>query len=214
MGSPGWKATVKRSGTSTQFTDEAASLVSGKTYQIDDETKQVWDREQPVTVKDNGVLVDSSNIEFIDYLFGKVTFTAGYTVTGPVTVSGSYLPMQAVAGANAYNLNHTGDLLDDTDFEGAQANGGYRTRLYGLRDVSASITRWDDLSKTFADIIKNRSVVVIEIRPGGGPDVFRAFMVAESANESGDVAALESEEISFQLDGEGVGKAFSWDTES
>lgn len=209
MGSPGWRATVKRSGTSTQFTDEAASLVSGKTYQIDDETKQVWDREQPVTVKDDGVVVDSSNIEFIDYLFGKVTFASGYTVQGAVTISGNYLPMQSVAGANSYTLNQTAEILDDTDFDTAK-NTGYRSRIYGLQDVSATISRWDDLSDYFKTVIDNGEVVVLEIRPGEGMEFFRGYMVVESSNRSGDVAALESEELSFQLDGDGAGKAFSW----
>src|SRR5690606_2833917 len=79
MGSPGWKAKVKRSGTSTTFTDEPASLVSDTTYQIDDETKQVWDRSAPVVVKDDGNEVDPDDIDHIDYLYGKATFIGGYT---------------------------------------------------------------------------------------------------------------------------------------
>lgn len=211
MGSPGWKALVKRSGTSTAFTDEPAVLVSGQTYQVSDPAKQVWDRDVPVLVRDNGAPVDPANIERIDYLFGKVTLAAGYTVTGPVTVSGNYLPMQPIAGANAYTLNHTAELLDDTDFEHASTTG-HRRRQYGLQDVSASITRWDDLTGHFAEVIAQGKVVVLEVKPGEGTEKFRAFMLVETANRSGDVAALESEELSFQLDGDGVGKAFSWDT--
>src|SRR5690606_41446863 len=116
MGSPGWRATVKRSGTPTEFTDETASLVSGRTYQIDDEAKQVWDRSKPIIVKDDDGEVNPANIAHIDYLFGKGTFVPGYTVTGPVTIRGHYLPMQHVAGANTFHLNQKINVLADTDF--------------------------------------------------------------------------------------------------
>lgn len=210
MGSPGWRATVKRSGTSTEFTDETASLVSGQTYQIDDEAKQVWDRSKPIIVKDDDEEVNPANIAHIDYLFGKVTFVPGYTVTGPVTISGHYLPMQHVAGANSYTLNQTIDVLDDTDFEHAQSTG-YRSRTYGLHDISLSLSRWDDMSKDFVFAAEAGEVVVVEVKPGDGTRKFRGFMLVESANRSGDVSSLESEELSFQLDGDGVGKSFSWD---
>lgn len=209
MGSPGWKATVKRSGTSTTFTDEPASLVSGQTYQIDDETKQVWDRTAPIVVNDNGNEVDPENIEHIDYLFGMVTFADDYTPTGGITISGKYLPMQNVAGANSYTLNQTVDVLDDTDFDHAKTTG-YRSRMAGLHDVSVTVSRWDNLSKDFFTAATAGQAVVVEIVPGLGTRKFRAFMLVETANRSGDVAALESEEVSLILDGDGAGKAFSW----
>lgn len=209
MGSPGWKATVKRSGTSTTFTDEPASLVSGQTYQIDDETKQVWDRTAPIVVNDNGNEVDPENIEHIDYLFGMVTFANDYTPTGGITISGKYLPMQNVAGANSYTLNQTVDVLDDTDFDHAKTTG-YRSRMAGLHDVSVTVSRWDNLSKDFFTAATAGQAVVVEIVPGLGTRKFRAFMLVETANRSGDVAALESEEVSLILDGDGAGKAFSW----
>lgn len=202
---------MKRSGTSTSFTDEAASLVSGQTYQISDEAKQVWDRSVPVTVKDDGVEVDPTDIAHVDYLFGKVTFAPGYSVSGPVTISGSYLPMQTVAGAYSYTLNQTIDVLDDTDFEHAKTTG-HRSRTYGLHDVSVSLSRWDDLSKDFITTAEAGEAVVLEIQPGDGNRKFRGFMLVESAGRSGDVSALEEEELSFQLDGDGAGKAFSWDS--
>lgn len=209
MGSPGWRATVKRSGTSTAFTDESATLVSGKTYQIDDPDKVVWDRTKPITVKDGGNAVDPGDIEHVDYLFGTVTFVDGYTVQGDVEISGNYLPMQSIAGANSYTLNQTVDVLDNTDFDHAKSTG-HRRRVSGLHDVSATVSRWDDLSKDFFTAASNGEVVVLEIEPGGGTKKFRGFMLVETANRSGDVAALESEEVTFQLDGDGLGKAFSW----
>lgn len=210
VGSPGWRATIRRSGTPTEFTDEPALLVSGLTYQIADPAKQVWDRETPVVVKDNGVEVDPGDIEFVDYLFGKVTFASGYTPTGPITVSGKYLPMLTVAGANSYTLNQTVDVLDDTDFEHAKSTG-YRSRVAGLHDVSLTVSRWDDMTKHFFEAASNGEAVVAEVTPGGGTIRFRGFMLVETANRSGDVASLESEEVTLTLDGDGAGKAFSWD---
>lgn len=211
MAQAGYLTTVKRGGTSTAFTGEPASLVSGKTYQIDDATKRVWDRTVTPTVYDNASPVDSANIESIDYLFGKVTFVAGYTVTGPVTIDGSYIPMQVVAQANSYNLNQSSTVLDKTDYETAQANDGYHSRQLGLHDVNVTITRFHDVTKTFADLLANRTPILIEIRPGGSGDYFRGWFVPESVNASGDLDALEQEELSFQLDDDtSDAQAFNW----
>jgi len=216
MARAGYLTTVRRGGTSTAFTDEPASLVSGKTYQIDDITKRIWDRTVAVTVYDDGVQVDSADIDTIDYLFGKVIFADSYTVTGPVTIDGNYLPTEVVAQANGYDLNQSSTVLDDTDYETAQANGGFRSRQLGMHDVNVTIRRFNDLTKTFADLLANRTPVLIEIRPGGSGDYFRGWFVPESVNASGDIDALETEELSFQLDADKTSDAayvaFSWGT--
>lgn len=274
MGSPGWKATVKRSGTSTQFTGEATSKILGSAYQVTDSekrelaepvavmdggtpvdvgdiaaidysqgivtlaagyvvaggvmingeatteikgsthqvtasAKRVLDRSKTVVVKDDGNVVDEADILSIDYLFAKSTFVPGYSVAGAVTFDAHYLPLLPVAGANSYTLNLPTEMLDDTDFDHAQSTG-HRRRKYGLDDASVSIKRWDDITGHFKDVIKNREIVVIEVKPGAGADMFRAYMLCETANSSGDVGALESEELSFQLDGDRPGMAFSW----
>ena len=86
-GFAGYVGTILKQGTSTAMTAEAMSLVSGKTYQVTASTKRNFNPAVAVTVLDNAVAVNVTNILNIDYLFGRVTFIAGYTVTGPVTVT-------------------------------------------------------------------------------------------------------------------------------
>ena len=100
-GIAGYQVGLKITGTSTSMTDEAMALVSGKTYQISDSAKEIIDRSTTIVIEDNSVAVASANIESVDYLFGKVTFVSGYTVTGPVTITGAYLPTSAVAGSRS-----------------------------------------------------------------------------------------------------------------
>ncbi len=86
----GYLATVKKGGTPTSTTAEACTLVSGKTYQINDTAKRVWDESVAPVVYDGGV-DHTSDVDSIDYLYGKVTFDSGYTVTGAVTVDVDYV---------------------------------------------------------------------------------------------------------------------------
>ena len=68
-GYAGYLVDISQQGTTTTFTTEAAALVSGKTYQISDATKQIWDRSATLNVFDNGVNLYADVID-IDYLFG------------------------------------------------------------------------------------------------------------------------------------------------
>jgi hypothetical protein len=129
--------------------------------------------------------------------------------TGTIYVDGKYIPVQAVAGGNSYNLNHTGDIRVDTDYDAAQDNGGFRTRGYGLRDVTAMVSRFDDLSKHFKDLLTNGEALLLEIRPGGSGDYARGWFVVEEVRNSGGLPDSEIEEISFALDGDPEA-AFSW----
>ena len=203
MGQAAYRALIKASGTSTSFTDEPASNTSGNSYRIDDSTKQILDRAVAVVVEVGGTVVASTEYK-IDYLFGIVTFTSSQT--GNVTVTGNYIPTVSVAGANQYSVDITGDILDNTNFVDSQSNGGYRTRQYGMLDVSANISRFDDLAKTFKTKLENRKVVLLEIQPAGGTETIRGWFVIESSNSQGEISSLEVESLTFQLDG---GRQFS-----
>jgi len=197
-----YNTTIKAGGTPTTMTDEDMSVVTGNQYQIDDATKQILDRDTDVTVKVDGTTVDNSNYS-IDYLFGMVTFTSSQT--GDVTISGKFIPTTAVGGASQYGLNISSDILDKTDFE----TTGFRSKDYGLSDVSVTLERFDDLAKTFKDKILNREGLMIEITPGGGSEKIRGWYVPESANNAGDVSSLETEALTFNLNGN-IKSAFSW----
>lgn len=210
MASPGFKAIVKKGGSSTPFTDQAMQLVDTNTYQIVDPTKRIWDRDVVPTFEENGIAIPDSEIVSINYLFGEVTFAG--PVTDPVTVSGSYIPTISVAGANSYAINASTSLLDRTDFETARTNGGYRVRVHGVKDVNVTIRRFDDFSGMFRDLWQTNEPVLIEIRPGGDVETFRGWFVVESDNATGGIEDIETEELTFQADGDGDGKAFGWGT--
>lgn len=216
-GFAGYQAKVLQQGTSTSMTDESMTLVSGKTFTIDDDTKEIWDRTQTLTFDDNLILVPEADIESIDYLFGTVTFASGYTVTEPITVLGNYYPTAAIAGASSYTLAQTADTKQTTDFPTAQANGGFHTFLPGLRSVSVELTGFYDLTNGFLQALKDGTEIIIEINPDGltesAGSVARGFFKPITHGQSGDVGALEEETVEFRLTVPNVPKLvipFSW----
>lgn len=210
MSTPGYLTKVNKGGTPTAMVDEAMTVTTGNTYEIDDATKAVWDTDVLPTFEDNGVPVPAGDIVSINYLFGRVTFTGARTE--PITVSGNFIPIACIAGANTYNVNMSLSVLTDTEF---CTNVGFQTKVGALIDVVIGIERFDDLSKAFFDILINRERVFIEILPQGpsSGSVIRGWFIEESDNHSGDVTTLETEPLSFQLDSDGDGvneKTFSW----
>ncbi len=198
-----YNASIKKSGTSTSFTDEAMTDLGSNIYQITDANKQVFDRVGTFTFYDNGVEIGASGIDSINYLYGKVVFSA--PPVGPITVDGDYVPLSEVAGAREFSLNRTCAVLDDTD----TSNTGEHTKKYGLQDVSITLSRFDDLSYDFPTLIENRTPLVIEIAPDANKS-YRGWFIVPTSGLNLDVNSLLDESISFELDGDDtVGKTFA-----
>lgn len=200
-GYAGYVAKIMKSGTPTALTDEAMSLVSGKTYQVTNSAKRCFDRATALVFEDNSTPVDSADIDSIDHLFGRVTFTSGYTVTGPITVaSGNYLPLTQLGKGKSFTLTQTANAIDTTDFATAQANSGFRTFIYGLKTVQCELQGVFDSTAALRALLAARSELVLEINPdGAGLSVARGFFRAMSTGQSGDVGELEEETVSFNL---------------
>jgi hypothetical protein len=199
-GFAGYLADIERPGTPTSMTDEATSLVSGKTYQIDDATRRVLDRSAAVTVEDNSTPVAASNIESIDYLFGRVTFVGGYTVVGSVTISGDYLPRTVMARANTYTLTMTAEAIDETDFQTAQGNSGRRVFTPGLRTMSLELGGIFDANENAKSDLAARNELIVSIDPvGDGSSIARGFFKIVNTGQAGAVGALEEETINLNL---------------
>ena len=193
-------STLKTGGVSTAFTGAACSLVTGKTYQMNDATKRVLDPAVAVAVTDNGVTVATTNYE-VDYLYGKVTFATAYTVTGPVVVSaGNYLPGLSLAKVTDYSFTCTADVPAVTEFGNAAV-----TRQSALKDLSGSLTTLE-LPQTDLDagggttklqsLFDNGTPMLLELGfPGGG--FFRAWVIIESLDTSGAVDGLVEFTIGF-----------------
>ena len=198
-GYAGYVATIKKSGTSTAMTGEAMTLVSGKTYQISTASKEVWDRTATFTVYD-GVTDVTAQVESYDYLFGKVTFLSSYTVVGSITVDGSYLPTTAYGTGQSFTLTQNANAIDTTDYDTAQANGGFMTYTNGLRTVKLDISGFFNTSNGFKTLLAARSEIIIEINPdGAGNSLCRGFFKPMTTGQSGDVGAQENETVSFEL---------------
>ena len=216
-GFAGYVVKIKEVGTPSAFTAEDMTLISGKTYRIDDVTKEIWDRnEASMDILDNAVSVADADIESIDFLFGKVTFVSGYTVTSPVTATGKFFPTAAVGKAQSYNLTQTAEAVENTDFVTAQANSGRRTFQYGLKTVALELTGVYDLSNDFLATLLARAETIIEINPDGDDKSrCRGFFRLISEGQSGDVGALEEETVNFSLsvpdNTPAIEFPFSWD---
>lgn len=215
----GYVAELKKSGSTTAMTDEAMTLVSGKTYKITDATKNMWDRSVTPTFEDNNVAINSSNIESIDFLFGRVTFTSGYSVTGPITVAtGSYLAKASIAKANAFTLTQTTNPVDNSDFDTVQANSGHRTFQAGLKTVSLAVNGIYATSNAFEALLAARSECIIEIGPDGSDlSVARGFFKPMQTGQAGEVGELETATLNFGLsvpDQANVVTPFKWNHES
>jgi len=214
-GFAGYNAKVLKPGTSTAVLGEAMSLVSGKTYQVTAAARRVMDRSQTITVYDNAVAVADSNIQSFDYLFGKVTFVASYTVTGPVTMDFNYFPMTSIGTSSSFTLTQTANPIDTTDFATAQGNTGFRTFTPGLRTVSMDLSGFFNVSNAFKSALESRSEVIIEVNPdGNGNSIARGFFKPATWGQSGDVGALEEETITYNLnipDDAKMALGFSWE---
>lgn len=189
------------SGSSTTFTTEGMTLVTGKTYRITDATKNVWDLTAAVTVFDNAV-DETDNVESIDFLYGKITFQSGYTPSGPITVTGKYFTKTTIAKGKSFNLTQSMAPIDDTDFVTAQANGGRNTYEYGLKTVQLEVGGIYDSTNGWLDAIAARNRLIIEIAPvgnAGSESRCRGFFKVNRQSQSGDVGALEEETINFTL---------------
>lgn len=199
---------IKRQGISTVFTDEAMTLVSGNTYKITDTAKEIWDRTVLPAFEDNAVPIVDTDIDSIDYLQGTVTFTGAKA--GPITVSGQYIPTSTDLCITQASLECTVELEETQNIKTIQTDSGYKSRTAKLKDVSMSVTAFNDLLKIVNAQFNNEEVLLIEILIGDTDiQTVRGWFVIESDNDSGAVADVEMEEVSFQLDGS-LESSFSW----
>ena len=202
-GTVGYQAKFRKSGTSTSFTGESMTVVTGNTYQIDTDSKQVWNRLSTFTFYEDSVEISSSDISSIDYLFGKVTFST--SKTGSITVDGDYLPTALIAGGYEATMNRTNQLFTSTD----QSNAGFETKETGIKDVNITVSRFDDLSGDFVTILNSGNPIVVEFAPVS-TKVYRGWFILSGKDQTIDVNALIEDTLTFDLSGDDEeGKTFS-----
>lgn len=195
-------STLKVSGTATAVTDEPTTSLGGGVYQVTSTTRRAWEPSVAVVVADGGTPVSSTLWSF-DYLYGRVTFN-GYTPTGAVTVTGSYLPTYSVAEVTGFNFTFGPELLDRTSFD----SGGVKQKLGGLLDGSGSV---EFLSNPLDDVDTGAGGTqsLVTRHAAGTPmllDVvfssglgFRAWIVLEGIEENAAAEGLVEGSAAFQL---------------
>jgi hypothetical protein len=199
-GFAGYVAKLKKMGSTTAFTGEAMSVVSGKTYKITNAAKNFWDRSVAATIKDDGTEVDAADIANIDYLFGQVTFVDDYTPAGAITADGSYFPTATFGWGSSIKLTQQLNALDESTFDLVQGNGGYQSYRAGLKTVSYGIDGIQDAANGLPAILEARTEYLLELNPdGNGKSVARGFFKLTEDNESGDVGAIEQESTTWDL---------------
>ncbi len=130
---------------------------------------------------------------------------AAYVKKIQISPNGSPLDLEDVPAVSA-NLNHGGDVLDDTNMADVSASG-MRSRLLGLRDWSISVTMLYDTSEVSVTTLRNgwlnRTQLWVNYLPDGTTaNGFGGPVVVETFNMSGDVGGLEQVELTLVAAGD------------
>jgi hypothetical protein len=198
-GFPGYVCTLKKSGTSTAMTAEGTTLISGG-YRINTAGRRLLDRSVQVNVFDGGVNKNAF-VDSVDFLNGIIYFLSTYTVTGAVTVTGNYLPLVTLGKFTSFTLTQSTSVIKDTNIPDAQTNGGYDTfRVGGIRDVQIQLPTIFAAADAWDTALTTRGEYVIELNPDGiSSSVARGFFKLFDDKQSGNVGALEDENLQFNL---------------
>ncbi len=198
-GFAGYHAQLLRNDTATSVTGEPMSNTSGQIYQVDDGAKNIWDRSGVVTVYDDGTDA-TDNVEWIDFLTGRIKFVESYSVTGSVTADFTYYSTKVFGKANSFTLTMSTETNDTSTYDKAQDNGGFRTYDPGLKTVELELGGIFDADENAKDILKQRNEIIVSIDPvGDGETLIRGFFRVVSTPQSGDVGALEEQTINLTL---------------
>lgn len=214
-GVSGYNVSMKKPGTPTTTTAEACTEVSAEVYQITNAAHRVLSYLDALTVFDNAV-DKTAQVESIDYLSGTITFLGTYVPTGPVTLTGKYIPLVAVAKANGFTLSQTCAVIDDSTYADAQTNGGFKTQNPGLNTVTLEVDGIFEITNSWQTLMLTRGIVYIEIDldvTNAGKTVARGFFKINSQDQSGQVGATEVTKTSMSLwvpDGSLVIFPFNW----
>lgn len=210
-GFAGYKTTIRRSGTATSFSDDTLSQEDGQTYITDEPSNTPWDWDSDIVIEDDGTEVDDENIVEIDPLHGRVTFTEDYEVSGPITASGDYLPLETFGNANSFDLTQSADTTETTSFEIAQDNGGFQTIRPTLRTAELSLEAFYRSDNDFTEPLRDDEQFVVEIdAAGNGESLARGIFRVSTESNSGDVGGDENTSVDLVLSVPDGFRPFSW----
>ena len=119
------------------------------------------------------------------------TESTAFVGGGPGSTDTGILP------ANTATMTFGAELLDDTDF----TSTGFRSRIRGLKDYSFTLTALWDATDSALPIVRsalfNDTTLDIRYLPDGVKG-FQGQVKVSDMSHSGDVAGLETVDITFQ----------------
>ena len=197
-GFAGYEANIKKGGTPVATTGEATTTLDTLVYQITDPTKQLISNN--FTVYDDGNDITSS-VEKVDWFSGTFYVKAGTTISGAVTADIESVPLTTIGRANGLDLTMTSDVQDDTTFDIAQANSGFRSYIAGLKEVGLAVTGLYDQANDYLTTLVARGQLIMDIEAHAGREesYARGIFQLNDNNLSGDVGAIETEDPAFLL---------------
>lgn len=201
----GYACLVRKSGTSTAITAESCASISvGSTaFQVTDSTKRVIDPRADFNFKDGSTTIAYSNILSLDFLNGRVSFSAA--VAGALTFNGSFLPITTssdiILETKSFSLGQSVDLQDATVLTGSTTNYAH-VRVPTLKDVTLSV---DSLSTatllgSLSSAMFNGQPVITEVFFGDqNTPRFRGFMQIDSISNAEAVDGLMDTTVDFKV---------------
>lgn len=214
----GKNTSLKVSGAAVSFgsaqTMQLISGTGGKTWQIQDVSKDIWDPRASFTIQVNGSTVSPSNYD-IDYLFGVVQFDADQSGNTVEVTAGDYFPHYFIPMARTIEWGESQETHDVTTFFDTA-----ETFILGRKQLEAVVEHLDNQydpldgsggsEKTLQEIVDQGARLVLEFGPQGTDDatksgarqgpVHRAFVRPSSKNSSGSTGSETTKEITFVLD--------------
>lgn len=171
----GYTVLLKVGGTPTTFTDEATTELDAgppQVFQITDATKQVLDPATAIVILDDS-LADVTDDFTVDYHTGTFTSEAGGHTS--ITVSGKFIPRNAVAQATAATINASMAELDTSILGNSYTTleVGKATAEGTLSIIASLDAVLDGGSQTWRSIFDGRSQVLLEATFAGR--LFRAW---------------------------------------
>lgn len=181
---------IKVSGAPLSFTDEATTSVDNRIYAIANKSKEIWDMNVPVIVK-NGASVTSEPF-IIDYVRGTIIFDKVDALRN-IKVSGSYVTTSTVGKAYKYSLSEKYNIYDITCFDDV-----VKKRMTGEGEASGEISDFDVLDTYYRDALLQGKEILIEISSfEGDPNPTRLWAILESRELASAFGSPQEATVSF-----------------
>tara|TARA_R110001599_G_scaffold243355_2_gene443154 strand:+ start:9368 stop:10048 length:681 start_codon:yes stop_codon:yes gene_type:complete len=188
-------------GTSSPATSGSLNdLGGGTSWQVPKTlNQQILDPAQAQLFDDGATTVPHTTI---DHLFGIVNFDPTEPTVEIQSIK--YLPKYEVGTITDFSISVSSDILDRSTMDG----GVFRDKMNGLVDLSGSLTLLETPNQDYDtdageiklfDLLSDGTPKVLEIKfDPSSNQVFRAFIIIESYENTGAVDGLVETSISFQ----------------